>query len=121
MDTLTYFISERNSIVVISLVGSLTRSTLDSFPQIMEDTVARRPRMVIINCHDLVELEPATVRAFAELQDCLRSSATELRVCFLMPDLRKSLLGQNAVRAEEIKDNLLEAVGSFLERSKKAA
>lgn len=120
-DTLTYFISERNSIVVVSLVGALTRSTLGLFPKVIEDVSGRRARMVILNCHDLSDIESCAVKPFSELQACLRELPSEVRVCFLNPSLRGLLFEHKALREGELKNNLLEAVGSFLERAKKAA
>lgn len=109
-DQLTYFISERNSIVVVSFVGSLTRTTLGLFPIIVEDVSARRARMVILNCHDLKQIESCAVAPFSEFQGCLRDFPSEVRICFLNHELRDLLVRQGAVRQDEIKNNLLEAV-----------
>lgn len=120
-NSLTYFISERNAIVVVSFVGSLNRSTLCMMPKIIEEIHSRRAKMIIINAHDLIEVEPVAVKPLHELQECIRDLPSELRICFLNPKLKSMLLEMRAIKVDEIKDNLLEAVGSFLSREKKVA
>ena len=117
----TYFISERNFISVVSLLGRLEKPALPIFPKILDDISQRRARMVIFNCHDLKFLEPNVMLAFAELISCVKSTPVEICFCFVAPDLKASLMEAKVALAHEFRDNLYEAVGSFLNKSQKAS
>ena len=120
-DEFTYFISERNFVSVVSLLGRLERPALPIFPKILEDLSLRRPKMVIFNCHDLKDLDSCVMGAFAELFACIGSMPAQVSLCFVTPELKERLLTAKLIAPNQIHDNLFDAVGSFLGNMKKAS
>ena len=117
----TYFISERNYISVVSLMGKLDKLALPAFTNILDDISIRCPRFVIFNCHDLSGLDPNLSSAFSELLACVRGLSMEVCLCFIEPKLKDQLVAEKVVQPMEIHDNLFSAVGSCLQKTKKAS
>lgn len=121
MDRLEYFISEKNGIVVVSLLGILTVETVTSLEKVFEEVQSRHPRLAIINCHDLLDMDARSINAVANLNECIRSIPATVSYCFVHPTVRKLLLDAGTLQEDDIKSNFIEAVDAISDQEKVAA
>jgi anti-anti-sigma regulatory factor len=108
---LEFFVSEKNHFLVISLLGTLTKTTLPVLEKIQDELAQRDAKLIVLNCYDLHRVEVGGVPGIVRLQKMIRDRpSTHLRICFLKPDISKFLMESGAVRPNELCNNLLEAL-----------
>jgi anti-anti-sigma regulatory factor len=114
---LEYFISEKQSFLVISLLGTVTKATIPAIDRCRDEALKSKASNVVISLHDVNTVEISGVPALIRLQKAMRDKPAELRLAFLKPSTAKSLLEAGAVRPDELADNLLAALQSFQKRA----
>lgn len=110
---LQYFISEKNGTAVISLIGEINSKTVHILEECLHDIHRIHAENIVLNMHDIYEIDDRVVKVFAQLQACIRENPAALRVCFLRPDIKDMLLAFNAIKPAELKNNLIECLKSF--------
>ena len=121
---LIYFISETHyfskdySILNITLVGSLKKRNIDTFRSCVEQVSQSGAKCVIFNFRDVVpettDLEDEVFALVKQLFMTIRERPALLRVSGVHPNLRPVFLAKSLVSAEEIVNNLADALQSFL-------
>ncbi len=108
---LEYFVSEKNDYLVVSLLGTLAKNTMVTLEKVQMEISKSSARQVVLNLHDLTRVEVGGIPGIVRLQKLIRDRPnSHLRLCFLRPDIYKSLAEAGAVRPAEMADNLLEAL-----------
>jgi anti-anti-sigma regulatory factor len=110
---LEYFISEKGSFLVLSLMGPLTKNSKGTLDKCKSEVLQSQTKNVIISLHDVPYTDPGAVPPLVQLQMAIRQKPAQLRVCFVRPDLQKFLLEKAAIRNEEITSNLQAALHSL--------
>lgn len=120
---LQYFISSKEQFLVISFLGRMTKSTNAIFEACQGEIASAKAQYVVLSFHDVTHVERPVIPSLVKLQKFIRDKAPdiELRVCHLKPDLGAMLVDSGAVRREELKMNLKEALTSFVPAAKKDA
>jgi anti-anti-sigma regulatory factor len=108
---LSYFLSEKKGILIVSLIGPLNRSGREVLEACSKDILASGARWVILNFRDVgAEIETFLIPALAQLQKDIRKKPADLRIAGLHPGLRHTLEGRGVLRQQEISNNLAEAL-----------
>src|SRR5262245_23814090 len=89
---LEYFISEKNGYLVLSLLGSITKSTLGVFERAQMELKKSEAQNVVLNFHDISRLDISGIPALVRLQKSIRERPSDLRICFLKPDFKRLLV-----------------------------
>ncbi|OFZ55602.1 MAG: hypothetical protein A2428_12135 [Bdellovibrionales bacterium RIFOXYC1_FULL_54_43] len=114
-EKLTYFIAEKNNIVVISLIGPLLRGNAHVLEACMDEISRRHVRFVIVNFRDVPNtMDRTVIPALARLQRLIRSKPAVLRMSSIHPELRRTLETQGILRPEELANNLSDALKSLV-------
>ena len=126
MDTdkdLQYFVSSKEQFLVISFLGRMTKSTNAVFDACQNEIASTQAQYVVLSFHDVTNVERPVIPSLVKLQKFIRDKAPdiELRVCHLKPDLGTMLIDSGAIRREELKTNLKDALASFIAGTKKNA
>lgn len=108
-ELLKYSVTERNSVVVVSLEGQLERSSAVALSNILGDVSARRPKLVVLNCYHLESVEAVAQNATNEFLIALRR-LSPIRFCFLKPSIQETLQPLGIFSADEVRPDLLSAV-----------
>jgi anti-anti-sigma factor len=112
-DGLTYFLSEKHRILVVSLVGPLTRANSETLQQCIQDIQKTTAQSVVINLHDVSTMDKSVVPDFMKLQLLVRKKPAELRICFVQPKIRMFLDDAGVLRPAEVSSDLKEALVSL--------
>ena len=108
---LQFFVAEKNSIVVVSISGTLSRSGEAVLDKCREEVVNRHPKHVILYFKDLGNrADLSAFPALARLQKAIRDLPASLRLCGLHPELRKFLEQKGLLRLSELSPGLPEAL-----------
>ncbi len=118
---LDYFISIKQDFLVVSFIGSMNKNTAAVIEKCREEVIASPARFVVLNFHDVIQLEPGAVPSIVRLELAVREKPGELQLCFLHPHFLKFLHDSGAIRPSEVSDNLLNALQSFSPALRKAA
>ncbi len=121
MDRLEFFITEKNGIVVVSFLGIITGDTIPVLNDVFEQVQERSPQLLIVNCHDLLDMDEKCVDGLTQFNDLVRGLPAAISYCFVHPSVRKLLLGSGKIAESDIKNNFIEAVNSLPVAEKKAA
>jgi anti-anti-sigma factor len=111
---LHYRISETESVLVISLVGDLTRANQGAVREIIRKVRSTQAPAVVLNLHDVYDIERAQLGDFAKLQAAVRLKRAQLRVCSIKPTLESFLAEMGLLRAEEVHQDLKSALVSLI-------
>jgi anti-anti-sigma regulatory factor len=110
-NTLQYFIAEKNSVVILSLVGVLAHETIRTIEDCQTELLKMKAKWVIMNCRDLQpQMDRSVVPIFARLNKNIRDMPATLKLTSLHPELRSYLEAQGLLRTEEVALNLHEAL-----------
>lgn len=110
---LSYLISEKGPLLVISLVGPMTKPQEGVLAKCQEAIAASPTKLTIISFHDVTTMDYQGIAAFVRLQKAVRDKPSALRICFVKPEFKKLLDERGAIRPNEIALNLRDAIESF--------
>lgn len=120
-DRLEYFVSEKNGVVVVSFLGIITQETVEIINEVLEEVQGRSPKLLIVNCHDLLDMDEKCVTALAQFNEFVRGMPSALSYCFVHPTVRKLLVAAGTIAEEDIKNNFIEALDCMKDGGKQAA
>lgn len=109
-DRLEYFVSEKNSIVVVSFLGIVTGETIDVLSNVFKEVQARSPKLLILNCHDLLDMDSKCGEAMGRFNSLVKDLPCSVSYCFVHPSVRKILLASGTIDEHDIKNNFIEAL-----------
>jgi len=108
---LSYLISHKNLIVVVTFIGAFVREKqAATFDRCLAEILEKNPQWVVFYFRDMGnKMDAGFYPAFVKLQKAIRDKPAELRLCSLHPELRETLLEKAIVRKNELSPNLREA------------
>ena len=110
-EKLSYFISEKNSIIVVNLIGTLEQGNAHILESCIQDLSKRNAKFVILSFRDVSgTMDHKLAPTMARLQKGVRDRRAELRIAAIHPELRESLNSRGLIRTEEICNNLADAL-----------
>ena len=112
--SLSYRISETDRILVISLVGELTRSNQLAIRELIRKVRETSAEAVVLNLLDMRDIERCDLPDFAKLQAAVRAKQAKLRLCALKPNLEVFLSEMGLLRPEEVHRDLKAALVSLI-------
>ncbi len=109
---LSYFLSKKQSILIVSLIGPLIRENAHVLEECIREVEATPAEWVILNFRDVpAPMDKALFPALARLYKMLSSKReSHLRISSLHPDLRIPLLESGIFHADDLSNNLSEAL-----------
>ena len=110
---LTYLLSEKGPLLVVSVLGPVTKAYEETLTKCQDEIKAKPARFAVINLHDVTVMDYQGIAAFVRFQKAIRDKPCALRICFVKPDLKKILEERGAFRPNELTGNLREAIESF--------
>lgn len=108
-----YMVSIKLPYLVVSFLGAMTRHSGPVFEKCFDEIVASNAQFVVLSFQDVPAIERPSIPAFVKFQKSLRDHKLELRLCRIRPELRALLTDVAAVRGDELKNNLQEALQTF--------
>jgi anti-anti-sigma factor len=112
-EKLEYFLSEKQQFLVVSLVGSLTKSTQAEIQKCEDAILASAAKYIVLNFHDLKEMDLTGIRPLVQLQKRIREKPAQMRLCFVKTEIFNILDGAAAIRPQELCGDLVQALKSF--------
>jgi MFS superfamily sulfate permease-like transporter len=110
---LNYQFSSQNSMVVVSFSGALINSNLGTLEKCMAEVLGSKATSVVLNFRKATKLDFPATSALIRLQHSIREKPAKLRLCFLSSDFTRVLEDRGAIRKDELRVTLVEAVHSF--------
>ena|SRR5579885_271496 len=110
LKNLRFFISEKNSIVVLSLAGLLYKDSIPVLSDAQSEVVSKSPKWVLLLLNDLSGIDPSALSALTRLQKAIRDIPAKLRICGLNPKLKSLLEEKGLLRRDELVENLNDAI-----------
>jgi anti-anti-sigma regulatory factor len=110
---LTYFVSEKNRFLVVSLTGWISDSSLPTLQEIENIVGASQASLVVLNLNGVTAISPTTIPQLATLQQRIRKRPADLRLCGVAENLRHLLNRRGIIRLNELADNLEFALQSW--------
>ncbi len=110
---LEYFVSHRNNIAVLSLAGELNVQGLEKFEECRRQLETIPIRYLVINFAEISEVTDEALRPLTTLQSMVRKLDVEIRLCGLRQEIVEFLMTRGAIRQNEIRIDLLEALKSL--------
>ncbi len=110
---LNFQISAQNSMVVVSFSGALINSNLGVLEKCIIEVLGSKATSVVLNFRKATKLDFPAVSLLIRFQHSIREKPAKLRLCFLSSDLMRILEDRGAIRKDELRITLAEAVHSF--------
>jgi anti-anti-sigma regulatory factor len=111
---LQYFIAEKNSVLVLSWIGTFAHAAISIIEECQAEMNKTQAKCVIMNCRDLSPaMDRSAVPVLAKLQKTIREKPAVLRLSSVHPELLSFLEFQGLIRKEEVALNLTEAIQSL--------
>lgn len=119
---LSYFLAEQRSIVIVTLLGPLSRMGAPVLEKCLQELLPKSCTWVIINFRDVPpEIEATILPTLARFLKDLRTHGASLRLSSMHPALRERLGERGILREDELVNNLQEALKSLAQPAAKAA
>lgn len=110
----THFFSKDQSLLVVNIVGPLTKKNMFIFRQCQEQIYRSRTKWVVLNFRDVPpEFDVEFLPLFDELRVILMEKAAQVRFSGLHPQLKQTLTEQKLVQQADLTNNLAEALQTF--------
>lgn len=111
---LRYFLSENKPILVITILGCLDKLSVDSLINCKTE-ISRYDdiKYFVFYCRDVEEITADAVNVLIQMQNEFRARGAALNFSALKPVIRERLLRLNAIRSDEISDNMQRALAAF--------
>lgn len=114
-ESLTYFLAEKNNILVVHLIGPLIHKNMHVLESCGKEIGSRKAKAVIVNFRDVAAgMDRSMVPVLAKIQKQIRVMPAALRMSSLHPDLNHFLEVQGLIRSEELANNLNEALRTIV-------
>jgi hypothetical protein len=114
-NTLRYFISEKSSILVVSLVGPLTRQNISVLEACWAEIPRRTFQYAVLLLQEVSgSIERPVFPHLIRLQKTLRERPAEIRVSGLSAQQLAFLIEQGVLRSSEATVSIQEALGSLI-------
>lgn len=112
---LQYAIAAKDTFLVISFAGKMTKASSAQIEACLNEVSVRSEQKVVLNFNAVTQIDRPVIPTLIKLQRTIRerSGNSAVRVCHIEPDLSGLLIDTGAVRREELKKNLQEALTSF--------
>lgn len=112
---LKYALAAKDAFLVISFSGKMTKGALADIETCLRELAARGEEKIVLNFSEVTHVERPVIPALIKLQKTIRdrSQASALRLCHVLPEIGGMLVDAGAVRRDELKKNLQEALVSF--------
>jgi len=110
---LHYLIANKGTLLVVSFIGSFTKSAAPILEQCQAEVTESKANHVVLSLHDVDDVPLNGLNAFVKLQMKVREKGMDLRLCFLKPEILRILLDRAVIRREKVVLNLKEAIESF--------
>ena len=108
---LTYFVTEKSGILIVSFRGNWTREGLPVIEYLITDLEIRTPKWVIVDFkEDMETMESALFPHFTRMQKLIRDKGALLKISGLNHFLKKTLTEHGLIRPEETAHDLAEAL-----------
>jgi anti-anti-sigma regulatory factor len=108
---LSYTITQKSSVLVVTLSGSLTRDNQAAIEKCQFEILERRAAWVILHFRDVPDRADQNVLpSLAKLQKSVRDQGAQLRLAALQPNLKKLLEERGILRPDEFAENLPETL-----------
>ena len=108
-EDLQYFISEKDSFLVVSFVGPISRETIPVLEKCKAEIAQSAAKKIVINFRDVTDVGLHGIGPLIQLQKVCRDKGG-YRICSVRPDLKKFLDEKGAIRGDELVPNLREAL-----------
>jgi anti-anti-sigma regulatory factor len=109
---LSYFVSEKPPILVVSLAGKLVGESEPVLKKCQDDIVRRASSYIILNLQEVKSANMAAVSDFVKLQVAARQKGF-LRLCSLDRAVGELLFQRGAIRGDEVVEDLKSALASL--------
>lgn len=113
--SLSYQISEKGALIVVSFAGALSKSALATLEECKSTLLSKSPSCVVFNLQGLTQMDFPGMASFIQLKKVLRDSSTTLKICALDPNLADLLDQKGALRRNELVADLKSALLSCQE------
>jgi|GEM_PF-1829905 len=110
---LNFQISAQNSMVVVSFSGALINSNLGVIERCVVEVLGSKATSVVLNFRKVTKLDFPAISQLIRFQHAIREKPAKLRLCFLSSDFLRILEDRGAIRKDELRITLAEAVHSF--------
>lgn len=110
METLSYFLSKREPILIFSFKGNICQGCERIFVECQKEAQALEDAITILNLADVKSMDPRSVRSFTIFKKALRESCHKLLICALSAELEKFLIENGILDHGEAKAELVDAL-----------
>lgn len=112
---LQYAISAKDAFLVISFTGKMTKASSSLLEACLNEVTLRSEQKVVLNFNAVTQIDRPVIPALIKLQKTIRdrTGGSAVRVCHMEPEMSGLLIDAGAIRREELKKNLQEALASF--------
>jgi anti-anti-sigma regulatory factor len=109
--SLTYQITQKNSVLVVALSGALVRENVEALERLHADLGERTFSWVVLHFKAVPDKADRTVLpALARIQKTIRDKGGQVRLSSLHPNLRMLLQERGVLRHGEYVDDLAETL-----------
>lgn len=109
-----YFLNQKEMILVVTLNGHLQEAGIPVLEQCLAEVSTLNPKHVVLNFHNLANLENKAIRGLAQFQIGLRQKSLSLTVCGIRSEFTKVLDEYGAIRPSEVTKDLLSALQKII-------
>lgn len=110
MSTLSYFISKRDPILVISLKGSMTPDCEKVYEECVKEAQGMANAIVVLNFAEVQGIDVKCIRDFTLLRKSLRDSCRKLLMSGMDAGMQKLLMDKGVLGHGEVKEELADAL-----------
>jgi anti-anti-sigma regulatory factor len=108
---LSYQITQKHSVVIVALVGSITRENLEALERLQADIAGRQFAWVVLHFKDVPERTDQIALPFlARIQKAIRDKGAQVRLSSLRPQLRQTMLERGLLRGDEYVEDLAQTL-----------
>lgn len=116
-----YFLNQKEMILVVTLNGHLQEAGLPVLEQCLAEVSGLNAKHVVLNSHNLANLESKAIRGLAQFQIGLRQKSLSLTVCGIRTEFTKMLDEYGAIRQSEVTKDLLSALQKIIAHNREPA
>lgn len=108
---LSYQLTQKNSVLLVTLSGSITRDNLKTLEQLQAEISGREFAWVVLHFKDVPERTDQIALPFlARLQKSIRDKGAQVRLSSLRPQLRQTMLERGLLRGDEYVEDLAQTL-----------
>jgi anti-anti-sigma factor len=108
---LSYQITQRNSVVLVILAGTITRENVEALEKLQCDIAEREFAWVVLHFKDVPErADQIALPLLARIQKSIRDKGGQVRLASLRPQLRQLMQDRGLIRHDECVDDLAQTL-----------